>query len=148
MNKQEIFLTAILDNNVIKLKELVNEPDVDMAYEDNRALHTSASSGRFETVKFLISLEQIKPESKHNLAIRVASRKGHLNIVELLLNDSRVDPSDFSNSAIRCAEEYGHTEIIEILIKNKRIRDSLKIEHLFLFNKVIKYYFKEKIEFF
>lgn len=128
------FRMASKSGNINILKKIMNHRSMDKGIHpgtrNNYAVRWAAENDDFDTLSYLLSLEETDPTADANYAIRVAAEGGFLSIVNLLLADKRVDPTANDHYALRFAIRNNHHEIIEALIKDKRVLKTLDKEWL------------------
>lgn len=90
MKAQESFETAIKNNNIVKVNDLLNNPDVDPSLYDNFAFCIACKKGHTRIVKLLLNDERVNPADDDNYSISIAYMKGHKDIVDLLLEIEEV----------------------------------------------------------
>jgi hypothetical protein len=104
-----------------RVNQLLQDPSVDPAADDNAALNLASEAGHLSVVERLLEDERVNPAASDNETIRYASRNGHLSVVERLLQDERVDPAASDNVAIRSASRNGHLSVVERLLQDERV---------------------------
>ena len=143
--KQLEFQKEMEDNNINKVKSILNDKNINPSYNDNQAIIYSCENGNLEMVKLLLKDERVNPAMKNNKPIGYSSQFGHIEIVKLLLNDTRVDPSDYNNYALQYAKQHAHLNIVHLLWKDKRIKESLVIDNNDLYNELKKQDIENKV---
>jgi ankyrin repeat protein len=111
---------AIGENDIDRVRILLQNPEVDPTADNNEALRYSSWKGHYEIVQLLLQDPRIDPSAHQNQALINAAVAGRTNIVELLLQDPRVNPSDSKNAAIELASTNGHIDIVRLLLQNPR----------------------------
>jgi hypothetical protein len=145
LTPQENFDVAILKNNIKKVKSLLSCPDVNPSIDDSDCLRTASKEGYIEIVTLLLNDKRADPTSLNHYSVVFSAINGHLDILTLLLSDSRVNPSNYQNMPIIESYNFKQYESINILWQNNKVKDSLKNDNLFLYNKLIKSDIKNKI---
>ena len=113
MTKQNNFNEAVENNDIEKVKSLLNDQRVDPTDSDNYALYISSTSGFVEIVDLLLKDKKINPSSYENEAIRYASDFDHIYVINLLWEDKRV------KNTLKKDDLKLHDKLIQKDIKNK-----------------------------
>lgn len=115
----------------------------------NMALNIAADNGSFESFRNILTYNKKYTNlnlSNVNKALQVAIRNEYINIIELILNDKQINPTAYDNSAIRVAVDINNEKIIKILWNNKYIKNSLKNDNKYLYDKLYKLEFEKKMK--
>jgi len=103
MSFQQYFLKACEIGNFDKVKSLLFNENVNLAYDKNLAIELASNNGHYNI-------------------IQLASFYGHENVIKFLLDNNRVinfvKISDDNNLAILWASFYGHYNVIKLLLKH------------------------------
>ena len=67
MNKQILFEKAIIENNFIEFKNLINNPNVNVAFVNNFPFRKACELNRIDMVKILLKNPKIDPSTNRNL---------------------------------------------------------------------------------
>jgi hypothetical protein len=121
MTKQDDFLNAIYSKKTDIFMTLINNPEIDPAYNNNLALCLASEIDNIEVVRMLLKDKRVDPSDDDDFSIIASSNLGHTSIVKMLLNDKRVNPSAKSNQAIQDSSKFGYTVIVKLLLKDKRV---------------------------
>lgn len=114
-----------------KVKELLQDPNIDPSVMDNYAITWAAEFNHLEIVQMLLKDPRVDPSAKNNYAIRWACKNRYaVEIVKLLLADPRVDPAVNGNTPLRNAEHFECTEIIKLLKKHPKVKARIKQEKI------------------
>jgi len=102
---------------------LINDPQVNPAVQDNAAIISAAANGHTDIVNLLVKDDRVNPADNSNVAILTAAQYGYLDIVNILLQDPRVNPAVSANSgdALNMATIQGHLNVVKRLVEDKRI---------------------------
>jgi len=118
------FIEAIKNNDIERVKTLLQDKGVDPSAYNNIAIIIAAMNGYTEIVKILLKDKRVDPSAWNNQAIRYAAENGRMEVVRLLLRDGRADPSTLDNYAIRYAARQGHSDVVKILLQDGRVDPS------------------------
>ncbi len=105
-------IDAIRKDDVKSVKSLIEDRDVNLAVDNNRALRWASSSGHSDIVK---SLLEKSDEVDPSRGLRVAVKNGQTDVVKVLINDKRV-PELIDDDLIKLAKDK---EIVDMLFKKK-----------------------------
>ncbi|WP_253303211.1 ankyrin repeat domain-containing protein [Wolbachia endosymbiont of Phyllotreta cruciferae] len=127
LNKQ--LLTAVQDNNLNKVKDLVSRgADVNMQYGNGWApLHLAALEGCFVIVKYLIE-NNANIDAKNNIgrtSLHNAARNGHLDVVKYLIEkgaDFEIKDKD-DKTPLDLASWKEHNDVVKYLEEIKEERE-------------------------
>lgn len=144
MTIYEEFIHYIEKNDVENVKSILKDKNLDPSEENNWSIKIACQYGYIDIVKLLLADKRIDPSNDNNWSIILAAQHDHIEIVKLLLNDKRVDPSDNENLAISLAK--GNDEIVHLLWKDKRVKNTLDFDDPELYNELIRFNIKEKVE--
>jgi hypothetical protein len=115
------FIEAARVGDLDRISELLRDPGVDPAADDNCAIREASGGGHLSVVERLLQDARVDPAAYDNKAIREASHNGYLLVVERLLQDERVDPAADDNYAIRQASHNGYLLVVERLLQDARV---------------------------
>ncbi len=90
MNIQEQFYHYITENNLEKVKLLLQDEKLDPCYKNNFAIRYSTQNRNLDMIKLLIKDKRIDPSANKNISIKDAYYYKHNNIVQCLWQDERV----------------------------------------------------------
>lgn len=124
VNMQDIFKSAIIHGNKEVTKLLIDNDNVNPAYDNSFAFMFALDEGYTDIVKLLLQDPRIDPNTGDNFGISVAAENGYIDIVKLLLKDGRIDPSDHNNNAIINAAANGHVNVVKLLLQDERVNPS------------------------
>ena len=134
----EKFVDACKHGTTHLVETLQNEPLVNPAFDDNKAIRNASAHGHISIVQMLLDDWRVDPADYQDYAITWASAEGHLvrefnrlillqlrglnycfsqAVVKLLLSDNRVDP----NGALALAAYEGHFEVVRTLLADSRV---------------------------
>lgn len=125
---QEVFWEACLRGKVDLVRELIEDPRVDPAAEDNWAISDAAYRGHARIVQMLLADARVDPSVRRNEPLCRAAREGHADVTRLLLSHHKVDPSANNNYAIIEAARRGHAAVVKLLLTDQRIGARRAIE--------------------
>jgi hypothetical protein len=145
MISQRGFEDAIKNNNIEKIKTILQQKIFNPSAYNNYLIKMAANLGRLEIFTLLHNDPRTNPTTENDWAIRNASKNGHFAIVKLLLNDERVNPLTLQNSAIYFAYNNNHQDIVQLLWKNKLIKKNLVKHEPKLYNILLENDIKNKI---
>ena len=94
---------------------------------------------------FLNDPDIILHKFDYRFFLSFSSSNNLLDIVELLLKNKNVNPADSSNEAITFACISGNYNAIALLWNDIRVKNTLKIDNLMLYNKLVKEDIKNKV---
>lgn len=97
-------------------------------------------------VKDLLNNDNVNPAKNNNVALQWASQKAHYDIVELLIKDPRINPADRKNLVIIDAYQRKNIHLVNLYWADYRVRDSLQIDNIDLYNKLMKDDIKNKLK--
>ena len=112
---QKAFDKAVDIVYLSKIKELINNPEVDIHKHDDKALRWSAHNGHTEVVKVLLDAGA-DVHARSDEALKGAAMNGRLEVVKLLL-DAGADVHAGNDAALWWALHDGHTEVVNLLKK-------------------------------
>ena len=81
---QDDFINAVISGNIIEVKKLLNNDQIDPSSMNNNALYWASTMGHLDIVNLLLADERVKPYE----AIRIASANGHNAVAERLLREA------------------------------------------------------------
>lgn len=108
-------MRAVIDNDIPRLKTLLELYKFRCTAGDNYAIRAAAARGYADIVKLLLE-NGADCTDDDNYAIQIASEKGHTEIVKLLL-EAGADCTANDNWAVRRAAECGHTDVVKLLLE-------------------------------
>ena len=117
MNMQDQFFNFVQENNIKKVKLLLNNKNIDPSSHGNFAIQFASLKGYTEMVGLLISNNRTDPSDNQNYSIRFAFKKEYFNIVNLLWKDQRVKDT----------LQKDDIELYNELIKKDQIKNKVKI---------------------
>jgi rubrerythrin len=117
-------LHACRKGNLPFVEQLLQDPNVDPAAYDNKAIAFACFFGWFAIARRLLKDSRVDPSAQDNQVFRSACNGGRTDIVNLLLQDPRVDPSVKHNACIKMACRGGHTATVEVLLSDHRVNPS------------------------
>jgi ankyrin repeat protein len=119
---KELFQKLKRNFDIQKITELINNPSLDINYEDKgqTLLMFASKEGRTDVVELLLSkgANVNDRNSDGRTPIMFASIEGRTDVVKLLL-DRSANPNDkdnYGNSPILWASGNGHTEVVKLLL--------------------------------
>jgi ankyrin repeat protein len=112
-------LKLLIENT--PLRNLLDEPDIDVISPESELLVMATLRLDYQTVVELLRNERTDPGVYDNAAIIAAVRLRHAPIVEALLSHKKVDPSARENTALRLAAINGDCYIAELLLRNSKV---------------------------
>jgi ankyrin repeat protein len=118
MTKQDMFFNACNSNDLLLVKKLLIDPEVDPASHDSLILRQTAEKGFNNIVKLLLEDGRVDPADDDSNSLHWAAENGHTDVIKLLLEDGRVDPFTMDSYALRWAALSGHIEVVVMLLKN------------------------------
>jgi ankyrin repeat protein len=89
----------------------------------------ASKNGCLENVKFLASLESIKPDALNNSAFIAASMNGHLDVVKFLASLDSITPGAGGSNAVIYASMNGHLDVVKFLASLPSINLAAKSNH-------------------
>jgi hypothetical protein len=113
MTKQEIFENSIGCNDLTTFKSLLNDPDVNVSYDNNFLIRFSSQNGHTEIVKILIKDSRVDPSDENNWAIRYANIYEYTEMCFFLFKDKRV------KDKLRLENKELYNELSKKIIKYK-----------------------------
>lgn len=90
MTKQEEFEIAISNNDIKKVKYLLNNKSVNPADKKNIAILIASDQQNKQIIELLVQDKRVDPSVELNFAFFRAYKKRNFYIMELLLKDKRV----------------------------------------------------------
>ena len=145
MTKQELFYRQIISNDIQSVVNLLTDPSVQPQFDHNRAIQLASQHGWVDIVKLLLKDQRVNPSVDANYSLIVACEHGHIEIVKLLLSDKKTNPSQYENYPIIKANAKRHNEIVQLLWDDKRVKETLKVDCLDTYLKLIKQDLENKI---
>jgi len=115
---------AIRNRDVETVKELLNDPNIDIIARGNYYILTASLYGYTEIVELLLQDPRVYTYDNIHQTIGFAAKNGHVETVKMLLKNDKLDPSYNNNYAIRLAAERGHTEVVKTLLQDSRVDPS------------------------
>jgi len=117
------FIKACGSGDIDVVRELLQDENIDPAYNDNAAIQCATEKGHTEIVRLLIADPRVDP-SVRGLVFYDACGRGRFEIVKMLLEDGRIDPSEPWNHPLRTACLNGQIEIVRLLMADNRVDPS------------------------
>lgn len=114
------FKNAIDDNEISKVKELLNNSEIDPQYERSWSIRYAVSWGHYGIVKLLLEDGRANPAEFINVCVKTAAEHGHSRILRLLLKDERVNPACDNSYALSLAAEHGKLTCFKLLYNDNR----------------------------
>jgi hypothetical protein len=136
------FISAIKNSNIELLEYLIEMP---VTHTYSSYLNSMHYAGQIGNVNVIILLLKYKSSSECNQALIECIKFGHIQVIELLLNDSRIDPSHNSNKSMKFSSVHGHKDISILLFSYEKVRQTLKNDIPFMYNKLISEEIKSKV---
>lgn len=126
--KQKDFWEAILSNNLVEVSKYLDDPEVDLAINNNMAFRFACRAGLTDIVRLLLGSKNINPGAHADQAVIYATNEGHLEILKMLLADDRVNPGARDNEAIFVAKD----ECLAELLKHPKVDPSARDNQLII----------------
>ncbi|CAH6420352.1 Hypothetical protein POVR2_LOCUS133 [uncultured virus] len=99
----------------------LQEPHIDPASDDSRALRAACNRERIDTVRLLLEDGRADPTIYNSYCLEVVSLRDNVELVRLLLEDGRADPTIDRGSFIQQVREDEYFEILELLLADRRV---------------------------
>ncbi|KAI8903399.1 ankyrin repeat-containing domain protein [Gorgonomyces haynaldii] len=99
---------------------MTNDPRVDPASDNQKALKRACEHGKQDIVKHLLSIPAVDPSLDEECLVN-ACKWGHQKIVKILLRDKRLVPQHNDNLALYVAEQQKHHHIVQLLMADWRV---------------------------
>ena len=132
------FIDMCSDGNLKAVKEMLKDPEVDPAYDDNYAIQKAVYYGRVSIVKELLKDSRVDPSDDNNFALCwAAESKKADKTIELILKDPRVDPTENDNEPLITACRAENYNVVKILLDDGRVNLNARngdAIHYILFN--------------
>jgi len=130
-SKEEILWQACTDGDFETVKELADDPIVEVNWGDQEYCRTpfyrACFFGRTSVVEYLMRnprVDVVKQQSQGATPFFIACQQGHKEVVSLLLAEQRTDPNrqnDIGVTPLFIACQEGHEEVISLLLADPRI---------------------------
>lgn len=136
-NNQKVRKFLFEKGDVEMIKILILDERIELSAQYNILIVCACLYGLLEIVNILLEDPKVDPSAERNKPIILAARKCHGKIVERLLKDKRVDPAVDGNKIIRRAANCHYLSIVEMLLKDKRVVQTLNIDTIMEFQRMI-----------
>jgi len=137
-DKCKLFIDECREGNIDAVKEMLNDPEVDPAYDDNYPIQKAVFYGNVSVVQELLKDLRVDPSGDNNFALCwSAESKNADKTIELILKDSRVDPTENDNEPLINACRAENYNVVKVLLEDGRVNLNARngdAIHYILFN--------------
>ena len=121
-DKCKLFIDECREGNIDAVKEMLNDPEVDPAYDDNYPIQKAVFYGNVSVVQELLKDLRVDPSGDNNFALCwSAESKNADKTIELILKDSRVDPTENDNEPLINACRAENYNVVKVLLEDGRV---------------------------
>jgi len=114
MTKQVIFKDACKRNDLLLVKKLLIDPEVDPASHGSLILRQTAEKGFNNIVKLLLEDGRVDPFTMDSYALRWAALSGHIEVVVMLLKNNTY-PHKTIKKITEWANVYSNSQVLNTL---------------------------------
>lgn len=130
----EEFLNYCSHGYIKKIKEGLNDKNVDPGYRLDEAFRTAVDEQNLEVVKLLLTDPRVDPNVLNTIGLRLALQDFDHPMIELLLSDERVDPSFENNWALgflgKCSKDMNDLYLNRISSDTRVINKAVELNQL------------------
>jgi ankyrin repeat protein len=120
------FLTAVVEGNLVLVKEGLKDPNIDITTNRNVALRYSAEFNDVEIFELLINDSRIKiTDSLIKDLLNLAASKNSSDIVDLLITKYNANPMELTYSVFIDVIQKHYLNTLRVIFKNKNIMKML-----------------------
>ncbi|MDF2578046.1 MAG: uncharacterized protein K0S74_1530 [Chlamydiales bacterium] len=122
LDKQKALIRAIKNGNHELIKELLEDPSIDLTVDDYIIIIVAAAKG--DSVTFETLLNKIKVDfngTEYELLLDILDEKPSAAIFQVIIEKTNLDLSFDNSLLLRLASFYGYPNIVQLLLKDNSI---------------------------